>query len=75
MKENPLASDNSENVSITRDPQSGTNFAIGQTIVVCEAIDGSGKRAACSFEVHVPGSYCALLCMFFASFSLIHLFV
>ena len=54
--EGPKASDNSGNVSrIICDPQSGTNFNIGETTVICEALDGKGNRAACSFQVNVMG--------------------
>ena len=51
------ASDNSGNVShLTCDRQSGTNFTIGQTTVTCEAVDWSGNRAECSFQVNVTGT-------------------
>ena len=58
----PKASDNSGNVSrVFCNPQSGTNFTIGQTTVICEAVDGSGNRAACSFQVNVTGkSLCSV---------------
>ena len=60
--EGPKALDNSGNVSIIIcDPQSGTNFTIGQTNVFCEAVDGSGNRALCSFQVNVTGkSLCSV---------------
>ena len=60
--EGPKASDNSGNVShIICNPQSGTNFTIGQTDVICEAVDGSGNRASCSFQVNVTGkSLCSV---------------
>ena len=54
--EDPKVSDNSGNVSVTCDPPSGTNFTIGQTAVLCEAIDGRGNRAECSFQVYVTGN-------------------
>ena len=50
-----IASDNSGIVSVTCDPQSGAEFTIGQTPVTCEAVDGSGNRAQCSFQVIVKG--------------------
>ena len=50
-----IASDNSGNVSVTCDPKSETNFTIGQTTIACEAIDESGNRATCSFQVNVTG--------------------
>ena len=55
--EDPHASDNSGNVSVTCDPPSGTNFIIGHTAVTCEADDGSGNRAECSFQVAVTGIF------------------
>ena len=57
--EDPIASDNSRNVSVTCDPQSGTNFSIGQSTVTCEAIDGSGNTVSCSFQVNVAGKICS----------------
>ena len=57
--EAPLASDNSGNVSVTCDPPTGTNFAIGQSTVTCKAIDGSGNTAPCSFQVNVTGKMCS----------------
>ena len=58
----PKASDNSGNVSrVICDPQSGTNFTIGQTNVICEAVDDSGNKAACYFQVNVNGkSLCSV---------------
>ena len=55
--EDPLASDNSGNVSVACDPPSGTNFAIGETVVICEAADSSGNKAQCYFDVNVTGKY------------------
>ena len=55
--EDPTASDNSEKVAhVFCQPQSGTNFTIGQTTVMCEAVDWSGNRAECSFQVNVTGT-------------------
>ena len=59
--EDPLASDNSGNFSVTCDPPSETEFPIGQTSITCEAADGSGNRAECSFPVSVTGNECAAL--------------
>ena len=56
----PVASDNSGNVPVTCDPESGNNFTIGQTPVTCAAVDGNGNRAVCSFSVNVTG-LCMLL--------------
>ena len=55
--EDSFASDNSGNVSVTCDPESGTNFIIGQTPVTCEAVDGSGNKASCSFQITVTGKF------------------
>ena len=52
----PKISDNSGNVShVICNLQSGTNFTIRKTPVICEAFDGSGNRAECSFQVNVMG--------------------
>ena len=54
----PTASDNSEYVpDVFCDPQSGTNFTIGETVVTCVAVDESKNTAECSFEVNVKGDY------------------
>jgi hypothetical protein len=37
-------------------PQSGSNFAIGDTTVTCTATDSSGNSSAASFVVHVSGA-------------------
>ena len=60
--EDPLALDNSGNVSVTCDPPSGADFPIGQTTITCKAVDSSGNRAECSFQVSVTGNVymCAL---------------
>ena len=55
--EDPHASDNSGIVSVTCDPQSGTNFTIGQTSINCEAVDGSRNKAQCSVQVIVAGKF------------------
>ena len=56
--EDPPASDNSGNVTVTCNPQSGIILTIGETPVTCEAVDGSGNKAVCSFPVYVRGNYC-----------------
>ena len=55
--EEPFASDNSGNVSVTCDVHSRANFTIGQTPVTCEAVDGSGNKADCSFHITVTGKF------------------
>ena len=43
-------------------PSSGSEFIIGVTEVVCEAIDKSGNNATCSFNVNVTGQlYCTIM--------------
>ena len=55
------ANDNSGKVSrLVCDRQSGTNFTIGKTTVTCEAFDGSGNSAECTFQVIVTGSLLVL---------------
>ena len=52
----PVASDNSgEDLSVKCDPASGSNFNIGMTIVTCEALDSSGNKATCGFQVIING--------------------
>ena len=61
--EKPTATDNSGNVSdAICYPSSGNNFTIGQSMVTCESVDGSGNRAACHFNVIVTGN---LLCFLY----------
>ena len=56
--ESPTVFDNTGNVSdVQCYPQSGTKFAIGQTIVMCEAVDGSGNVGVCSIQINVTGKY------------------
>ena len=58
------ASDNSGNVPrVSCNPQLGTNFHIGHTTVTCEALDGSGNRAECSFQFRVIGTM-FVFCLF-----------
>ena len=54
--DDPLASDNSGKVSVTCDPDSGTDFTIGDSEVTCKALDGSGNKAICSFPVYIRGN-------------------
>ncbi|XP_072041651.1 uncharacterized protein [Amphiura filiformis] len=50
----PIATDNSGlNPTVTCDPASGTDFAIGITNVTCTALDGFGNVNNCSFYVDV----------------------
>ena len=34
---------------------SGTDFTVGTTTVTCEAVDRSGNKAACMFNIEVTG--------------------
>ena len=61
--EGATASDNSREVHVSCNPQLGTYFNIGQTTVTCEAVDGSGNRAECSFKFNVIGTL-FLYCLF-----------
>ena len=54
--EGATASDNSREVYVFCNPKLGTNFNIGQTKVTCEAFDGSGNKAECSFQFNVIGT-------------------
>ncbi len=56
--ESPVATDNSrDNVTITCDRESGSNFVIGQTAVTCIASDAYGNSNSCSiFYVDVRGT-------------------
>ena len=48
------ASDNSgEAVKVLCTPPTGSNFTIGQTEVVCAAVDKSGNNESCGFNVSV----------------------
>ena len=54
--EPPTASDNSlETLNVTCNPESGSDFKIGLTAVICEATDSSGNAATCSFHVEIRG--------------------
>ena len=54
--QDPTATDNSGNVpKVTCDPQSESEFTIGQTLVTCEAVDSSGNNKTCDFQITVEG--------------------
>ena len=54
----PKSSDNSGIVpEVSCDPQSGTNFTIGVKVVTCIAVDESGNKAECNFQINVTGDY------------------
>ena len=55
--QHPNATDNSGNKpTVTCNPISGSKFTIGQTLVMCEAIDSSGNIKACTFHIGVIGT-------------------
>ena len=48
--------DNSnKNPSVICNIEPGARFNIGLTVVVCEATDGSGNKANCSFYIKIIG--------------------
>ena len=52
----PLATDNSKLIhTVTCNKQNGSQFEIGATEVMCQALDGAGNQATCSFIVDVAG--------------------
>ena len=54
--ETPTSSDNSGTVPhVSCDPESDTPFKIGETGVVCKAVDGSWNEALCQFLVNITG--------------------
>ena len=52
----PIASDNCSLARVTSSPASGSKFAIGTSIVTCQAIDTSANTNACTFTVYVKGA-------------------
>ena len=42
--------------TITCDAESGSQFEIGETKVICKAVDSTGKHATCTFTVTVEGN-------------------
>ena len=58
----PECSDNSgSSLTLTCSIESGKQFRIGKTGVVCDAIDYSGNNATCAFTIDVTGkeSWCS----------------
>ena len=54
----PVANDNSELIpTVTCNAENGSKFEIGETEVVCYAIDQVGNQANCSFIVNVVGKW------------------
>ena len=53
---NPIVSDNSgQSLNVSCNVESGSEFDIGQTDVICEVYDSSGNQARCNFTVEVKG--------------------
>ena len=53
----PRATDNSgQSPTITCSAGSGSQFMIGETEVVCQAVDPSGNQATCLFTVKIEGN-------------------
>jgi uncharacterized repeat protein (TIGR01451 family) len=57
----PVVTDNCP-TTITCEPASGSAFNVGTTTVTCQADDGSGNTASCSFTVTVTGTGCNISC-------------
>ena len=52
----PTISDNSGQIpTVTCSPESGSQFMIGATGVVCRARDSSGNQGTCAFTVRIKG--------------------
>ena len=52
----PQATDNSKEMpKITCNAESGSQFQIGNTQVHCQAVDPTGNRATCTFDVQIKG--------------------
>lgn len=58
----PIASDNSGQVTVTSDHPSGSAFPLGTTTVTSTATDAAGHTATCTFTVTVNPSNCHLAC-------------
>jgi Domain of unknown function (DUF5011)/HYR domain/Domain of unknown function DUF11 len=58
----PTASDNSGQVTVTTDHDSGTTFPVGTTTVTATATDAAGHTATCTFTVTVAASDCTIAC-------------
>ena len=53
---NPKATDNSRTKpTVTCNVESGSKFGIGETEVLCQAIDPAGNRATCVFTIKIVG--------------------
>ena len=53
----PQMNDNSGQIpTITCDVESGDYFGIGETEVICQAVDSFGNQVTCTFTVTVEGN-------------------
>ena len=53
----PQATDNSRQTpTVTCSTKSGSQFGIGETKVICQAVDRSGNKATCMFTVKIEGN-------------------
>ena len=53
---NPKVTDNSKTKpTVTCSVESGSKFEIGETEVICQAIDPAGNRATCVFTINIEG--------------------
>ena len=51
----PVVTDNCPGATVACTPPSGGTFAIGTTMVICQATDAAGNTATCGFTVTVKG--------------------
>ena len=65
----PQVTDNSGQIStIICDIKSGSQFRIGETEVICQAVDSTGNQENCTFTVKVKGKVIWFLNMIFFFF-------
>ena len=70
----PLVTDNADEPPvITCDVESGSQIGIGESEVICQAVDLTGNRGSCSFTVLVTGRYRLLINIVHLSFCNMHL--
>ena len=59
------ATDNSgQSPTVTCSIGSGSHFGIGETEVICQAVDPSGNQATCMFTVKIAGNEVILILSF-----------
>ncbi|HJQ26201.1 MAG TPA: HYR domain-containing protein [Blastocatellia bacterium] len=56
----PTVSDNLPGVTVSCTPPSGSTFPVGTTTVTCAAVDASGNRSTCGFNVTLTGGPASL---------------